>query len=221
MEVLYIDRWLVVINKTAGLLSIQDGYDLSAPHVRTEIEPEFGRCWIVHRIDKETSGVLLLARTKEAHRSFSILFEERKIVKEYRAIVAGKPHDIEFEINLPLRVNGDRKHRTVVDLERGKPALTRIQVISSNRNCSLLNVKPSTGYTHQIRAHLAYAGFPLLGDPLYSPTVNKVRLESYLSINRVALHAYSISFFHPFTQKELIITAPNPRDFSELLESFK
>lgn len=221
MEVLFFDRWLVVINKPAGLLSIQDGYDLNAPHVRTIIEEEFGHCWTVHRLDKETSGVLLLARTKGAHRSLSIQFEERSITKEYRAIVLGRPNDDEFEIDLPLRVNGDRKHRTIVDVVKGKPALTLIQVISSNRNWSLLSVKPKTGYTHQIRAHLACIGFPLLGDALYNPAGTKVNTESFLQINRVSLHALSIAFLHPFTHQEVSITAPYPADFLGILESLK
>lgn len=221
MEVLYSDRWLVVINKPAGLLSIQDGYDLKAPHVRTLIESDFGRCWIVHRLDKETSGALMLARTKKAHRSLSILFEERRIFKEYRAVVAGTPHDDVFEINLPLRVNGDRYHRTVVDIEGGKPALTLIQVISSNRDWTLLNAQPKTGYTHQIRSHLSHIGFPILGDSLYNPSVSKSKPENNSYINRVALHSYSLTFIHPFTTQEISFTAPYPPDFSTLLESLK
>ncbi len=221
MEVLYNDHWLVVINKPAGLLSIQDGYDLNAPHVRPLIESELGRCWIVHRLDKETSGALLLAKTKEAHRSLSILFEDRKINKVYSAIVAGKPQDIEFEINLPLRVNGDRRHRTIVDNVSGKPALTLVKVISSNRDLTLLSAKTKTGYTHQIRAHLAYMGFPLLGDLLYNPAFSKTKTENSSLINRVALHAMSITFIHPFTDQEVSITAPYPTDFSIFVESLK
>jgi RluA family pseudouridine synthase len=221
MEVLYTDRWLVVINKPAGLLSIQDGYDLQAPHVRTLIEPEFGRCWIVHRLDKETSGALILARTKEAHRSLSILFEERKITKDYRAIVEGKPNDDEFEIDLPLSVNGDRKHRTIVDISGGKPASTLIHVISSNRDWTVLSAQPRTGYTHQIRAHLSYMGFPLLGDQLYNPAGTNAKTDLSSLIDRVALHALSITFLHPFTHQELSITAPYPADFLGFLKSLK
>lgn len=221
MEILYSDRWLVVINKPAGLLSIQDGYNLDAPHVRTLLEPDFGRCWIVHRLDKETSGVLLLARTKEVHRLISILFEERKISKEYRAIAIGKPSVGEFEINLPLLVNGDRKHRTIVDLEKGKPALTLVEVISSNRDWSLLSVKTKTGYTHQIRCHLSYMGFPLLGDTLYTPKVAKPQPEEETSIRRVALHSNNVKFVHPYTNQEVTFIAPYPPDLSALLDLFK
>jgi RluA family pseudouridine synthase len=221
MEILYSDRWLVVINKPAGLLSIQDGYNLDAPHVRSLLEPDFGRCWIVHRLDKETSGVLLLARTKEVHRSISILFEERKISKEYRAIANGKPPAGEFEINLPLLVNGDRRHRTIVDLEKGKPALTMVEVISSNRDLSFLSIKTRTGYTHQIRCHLAYMGFPLLGDTLYTPKVAIPQPEEKTSIKRVALHSNNVKFVHPYTNQEVTFIAPYPPDLSALLDLFK
>ena len=138
MEVLYSDRWIVVINKPAGLLSIQDGYDRIAPHVRSLLDPKFGRCLVVHRLDKETSGTLLLARTKDAHRNLNIQFEKRMISKEYRAITSGKPASDEFEINLPLRVNGDRRHRTIIDFTNGKPASSFIKVLYSGLDWSLL-----------------------------------------------------------------------------------
>jgi RluA family pseudouridine synthase len=221
MEVLFSDRWIVVVNKPAGLLSIQDGYDLSALHVRTLIEPEFGRCWIVHRLDKETSGTLLLARTKDAHRSLNIQFEKRMITKEYRAIASGTPKSDEFEITLPLRVNGDRRHRTIVDLINGKSALTLIKVLYSNPEWSLLSVKPRTGYTHQIRAHLSHIGYPLLGDALYNPNSTKSKPENNSFISRVALHSFSLTFMHPVTNQEVTFTSPYPLDFSALVEPLK
>ena len=221
MKVLYSDRWIVVINKPAGLLSIQDGYDFIAPHVRRLIEPEFGPCFIVHRLDKETSGTLLLARTKDAHRNLNIQFEKRMISKEYRAIASGKPASDEFEINLPLRVNGDRRHRTIIDFSNGKHALSMIKVLYSGLDWSLLSVSPKTGYTQQIRAHLSHVGFPLLGDALYNPNVAKNSQENYSYINRVALHSYSLTFIHPFTNQEVTFTSPYPPDFSAILDPLK
>lgn len=221
MDVLYSDNSLVVVNKPAGLLSIQDGYDLTAPHVRTLLEPEFGQCWIVHRLDKETSGTLLLARTKDAHRSLNIQFENRMISKEYRAIASGKPTADELEITLPLRVNGDRRHRTIVDPLNGKPASTLIKVLYSNQDWSLLSVRPQTGYTHQIRAHLSHIGYPLLGDALYNPNVSKAKPENNSFFSRVALHSFSLTFIHPFTNQEVSFTSPYPPDFSALLEPLK
>ena len=221
MDVLYSDSSLVVVNKPAGLLSIQDGYDLTAPHVRTLLEPEFGQCWIVHRLDKETSGTLLLARTKDAHRSLNIQFENRMISKEYRAIASGKPTADELEIILPLRVNGDRRHRTIVDPLNGKSASTLIKVLYSTQDWSLLSVKPQTGYTHQIRAHLSHIGYPLLGDALYNLNVSKAKPENNSFFSRVALHSFSLTFMHPFTNQEVSFTSPYPPDFSALLEPLK
>ena len=110
----------------------------------------------------------MLARTKEIHRSLNILFENRKIKKEYRALIYGIPKEKEFTINLPLRVNADRQHRTRVDISKGKPALTSVEVLNSSNRISYLSVEPHTGYTHQIRAHLSHIQHPVVGDLLYA-----------------------------------------------------
>ncbi len=217
MEILYIDQWLMVINKPAGVLSIQDGYDRTAPHVRTILEPEFGRCWIVHRLDKETSGTLLLARTKEVHRSLSILFETRQIKKVYRALVFGKPLEEEFEIKLPLRIDADRHHRTKVDFQKGKPAQTIIELLQFSVNHSLLSVTPLTGYTHQIRAHLAYVNLPIIGDLLYSK-ISKIYTDEYiLKYPHLGLHSFSIQFIHPVTRQQIEIVSEPPQFMKDLL----
>lgn len=217
MEILYIDQWLMVINKPAGILSIQDGYDRTTPHVRTILEPEFGRCWIVHRLDKETSGTFLLARTKEVHRSLSILFETRQIKKEYRAVVLGIPPDREFEINLPLRINADRHHRTRVDFKKGKIAQTNIEIIQLMENRSLISAAPLTGYTHQIRAHLAYVNLPIIGDLLYRK-ISKIDTDEFiLKYHHLALHSYSIEFTHPVTQQHMEIVSEPPQFMRDLL----
>lgn len=217
MEILYIDQWLMAINKPAGVLSIQDGYDRTIPHVRTIIEPEFGRSWIVHRLDKETSGTLLLARSKEIHRSLSILFETRQITKEYRAIVFGIPSQEDLEINFPLRINADRHHRTRVDFIRGKAAQTNIKLIQQVNQFSLLSASPLTGYTHQIRTHLAYINLPIVGDLLYSKISQNNFINQNLNYSHLALHSYSIKFIHPITQQQLDITSDIPQFMKEIL----
>lgn len=218
MQILYIDQWLMVVNKPAGLLSIQDGYNLEAPYIRTELEPDYGRCWIVHRLDKETSGVFLLARTKETHRSLSLLFEKRLITKVYRAIVFGIPQDSKFDVDLPLRINADRRHRTKVDGIRGKPAFTSFEVLKSSRDVSLVSAIPHTGYTHQIRSHLAYLHFPIAGDTLYMGLYPNETFPEILKTTKLALHAYSLDFEHPVTQENLHIFVDPPDFFSKLME---
>lgn len=199
MEICYLDQWLIVINKPAGLLSIADGYNLALPHVRTVLEPEFGRCWIVHRLDKDTSGTLLLARSQEIHRALSILFETRMVKKQYRTLVFGVPSESTFSVEAPLRVNADRHHRTRIDIKKGKPASTRFELLETFENHSLLSAMPLTGYTHQIRAHLAFVNHPILGDELYFGLSNIEQIQPVPEVPRLSLHAYSLEFIHPAT----------------------
>jgi tRNA pseudouridine32 synthase/23S rRNA pseudouridine746 synthase len=221
MDILYEDEWLLIVNKPSGLLTIQDGYSNDLPHSRTLLEPKFGRCWIVHRLDKETSGILVLARSKEIHRSLSLLFQQREISKRYQAIVYGKPERLFFDISEPLKVNGDRSHRTVVDQIGGKPALTKITVVKSNGLLSVVDAEPYTGYTHQIRAHLCFIVHPILGDPLYFDKHLKEYKHFSSLAPRLALHSQRISFRHPITQSQLSILAPYPEDYRLMLELIK
>ena len=219
MDTLYVDQWLLIVNKPSGFLSIQDGYDLQLPHIRNLLEPEYDRCWIVHRLDKETSGAIVVARTKESHRALSLLFEKREILKSYRAVVEGILSENKTEIDLPIRINGDRKHRTVIDQVKGKTASTSIEFISKYEDYSLVSAFPHTGYTHQIRAHLAYIKHPILGDSLYNLHPKDNAFDQI--INRLALHSYSLEFIHPFTIKTLKVIAPFPESLLPLLTLFK
>lgn len=215
------DDALVVIDKPAGLLSLPDGYDPSIPYLQKLLEPEFGKLWIVHRLDRETSGVLVLARSAEAHHKLNDQFSDRQVRKTYHALVFGFPAWHETQIDSPLRKNGDRQHRTVVDYQYGKPASTSLRVLEIFNSTALIEARPHTGYTHQIRAHLASIGLPLIGDSLYGhraealiqapPSVDHV-------IARVALHALEICFTHPFTGETMAFHAPYPEDFSNAIQ---
>lgn len=217
MYILFQDDSIIAINKPSGLLTIRDGYNPNLPTVKTLLEEEFGRCLIVHRLDKETSGVLLVARNKDTHRLLNLAFENRQIHKIYHSIIIGVPPDNEFEINLPLKVDGNRNHRTVVNYEKGKPAKSSIVVLQTFGNFSLVEVKPETGYTHQIRAHLFNTGFPILGDHLYS----KHDPVQFNFIERTALHAFQINFLHPQTNLPMTISATYPADFLQTLSLLK
>lgn len=218
--IIYEDETLIGFNKPAGLLSIPDGYDPALPHVAGLLSPYFGKLYIVHRLDRDTSGVMILARSLEIHRHLNLQFERRAVKKVYHAIVFGTPEWDTLTVDAPLRVNGDRRHRTTVSPKTGKPASTEFQVIRRFRNCTLLEARPLTGYTHQIRAHLLYCGHPILADPIYFSQSTFPLFDEYGGqlIARLALHAKSISFMHPITGDTVIIQAPYPHDFESALK---
>ena len=220
------DDDIVAVNKPAGLCTIMDGYDASLPYLAGLLQELFGRVWVVHRLDKETSGVVLFARNAPTHRALNIQFQLREIKKEYRALVVGIPSWETNRISLPLKVNGDRSHRTVIDYQAGKPAETEVKVLQNFQGYSYLSAFPHTGYTHQIRAHLAATGFPLLQDPLYKSRLPETRFQieaqkllPSLPIHRCALHAVEITFHHPLTGENMSIQAPEPEDFIRTIQA--
>jgi RluA family pseudouridine synthase len=208
IEILFSDDALLVINKPAGLLSIPGGHDPDRIHLRGILEPDYGPLWIVHRLDKDTSGVMVLARHAIAHRDLNTQFSVHSIEKIYHAIVIDTPPWDEVTIEAPLRVNVGRRKRTVVDTQRGKPAATTFHVLERFRVYSLLQAHPKTGRTHQIRAHLYSLGFPVLADPLYGTG----KTSQY--IQRSALHAHKLTFTHPMAAEQVTFSAPYPDDFA-------
>jgi RluA family pseudouridine synthase len=226
VPIIWRDEDLLVIDKPAGLLSVPDGYDPALPYIKSELEPEFGSLWIVHRLDRQTSGVMVLARNPQAHRHLNYQFQERQVKKIYHAIVLGDPPWEQKLIKLPLRIDGDRQHRTVVDKRNGIPAITNLRVLERFRTCCLVEAAPMTGRRHQIRAHLTAEGAPILGDELYGKSMaSKLTEADYsigdnqkLPITRLALHAWSIYISHPNSAEAQTFQAPYPADFVASLE---
>jgi len=210
-EIIYIDEALLVVDKPAGLLSLPDGHDPTKPHSRSVLEPEFGRLWIVHRLDRETSGVMVLARNEVAHRNLNLQFSNRQISKIYHTLVSGIPDWDEQNVALPLRSNVGRRRRTAIAMGKGKEAITHFRVLERFEDCALLEARPKTGRRHQIRAHIYSLGHPVLSDSLYGSGEKSPR------INRLALHAFSLTFNHPHTGERMPFQSSTPDDFASAL----
>ncbi len=212
MDILHLDESIIVLNKPAGLSVLPDGWEKDSQYLVKMLEEEYGRVFIVHRLDKTTSGVMVFVRTAEAHRALNMQFEKHEAQKIYHAIANGNPKWDEHIAKHPLRVNVGHKHRTMVDEKNGKPSETRFKVLKRYPTHSLLEAQLMTGRTHQIRVHAYALGHPLLGDVLYSAPETNL-------ISRPALHAYSLSFRHPQTNERLTFTAPYPPDFESALKN--
>lgn len=196
--IVYIDSFIIIVNKPPELRSIPDGYNKSLPNLQTILKEYYPAIFTVHRLDKETSGLIIFGRNKLAHRNLNIQFEQKLINKKYHALVHNIPGWDEFTLNQPLSINGDRKHRSVIN-SKGKSSTTVFRKIDSNMSdhMALIEAQPKTGYTHQIRAHLNHLGFPILGDHLYSMNLSPSQLQLNKSVQRMMLHATSIEFKHP------------------------
>jgi len=208
IEILFQDSDLLVIFKPSGLSVLPEGWDKDAPYLIKLLEPKFGRLWVVHRLDKITSGVFLLARNPASHRDINIQFEHHKVTKKYHAILVGEPDWKHYAAHQPLRSNSGHAHRTVVDSVKGKQASTHFRVMASSNGHILVEASPQTGRTHQIRAHAAASGHPILADTLYGAPPTAI-------ISRPALHAYTLEFAHPTNHETLLFSAPYPADLIE------
>ena len=212
MDILHSDDSLLVIDKPAGLPVLPDGWEPNAPYLVKILEADFGKLWIVHRLDKVTSGVLVFARNADAHRLLSLQFEKHQAMKTYHALAEGEPAWDQTSAGQPLRANVGHRHRTVVDRRKGKSSRTDFRVLKRLRGRVLLEAQPVTGRTHQVRAHAAALGYPLLGDFLYGAPRTDL-------IARPALHAHSLVLVHPATGASVSFQAPYPEDFQRALDA--
>lgn len=218
LEVLHEDDSLLAINKPAGLTvhpgaGQRQGTLVNALVYRGINLSDTGggfRPGIVHRLDKDTSGVILIAKNNRVHRHLSDQLKQRSTVKRYLALVWGIPDPTSGVIDAPIgRHPVNRKKMTVIST--GRPSVTTFDTIESRNGFSLLDIAPSTGRTHQIRVHLAHNHTPIVGDQVYAP--NRPKL-----VPRQFLHASSIQFIHPLTQSDMKIAAPMPEDLVNSLK---
>lgn len=223
IDILYQDSDVVIVNKPCGMVvhpaaGNEDRTLVNALlyHVKdlSGIGGEM-RPGIVHRLDKDTSGLILIAKNDKAHTVLSEQFKERSMEKHYRAVAFGNFPNESGLIDAPIaRHPVDRKKMAIVP--GGKPSQTEWKVLEHLRSAAYLDVHLLTGRTHQIRVHMYSIGHPLLGDRIYAPNI-----KTSTHIPRLMLHAYSLSFTHPTSLERITLTAPLPEKFSASLEKLR
>ena len=231
LDVVFEDEHLIVVNKPAGLVvhpaaGNRDGTLVNAllHHCRGRLSGINGvaRPGIVHRIDKDTSGLLVVAKTDAAHEGLARQFADHSISRAYLAVCAGRPHPAAGTVSGRIgRSDANRKKMAVLDPDstRGKHAVTHYRTLKLLRDCTLIECRLETGRTHQVRVHCASIGHPLLGDPVYGRTPAALRpLLRDLGFARQALHATSLGFDHPVTGERVDFRAELPPDMRELID---
>lgn len=221
LDILFEDAHLIAVNKPAGMVvhpapghPDQTFVNALLHHCRSMDFIDSVRPGIVHRLDKDTSGVLLAAKTTEAHAKLVEMFSGRRIEKDYLAICIGTPQ--EGLIDAPMRRHPTRRKEMAVCFEHGKEAKTRCKVLGKNGQLSLVQIQLLTGRTHQIRVHLKHIGAPVLGDAVYG----NAGANKKFNVKRQLLHASRLQFLHPITNFPVELFAPVPKDLLLYTEIF-
>jgi len=227
--VIFDNQHFMAVNKASGISVCGDRWDESKERLDRLLERDLKipKIYTVHRIDRETSGLVVFAKDRETHRSLSLFFEKRKIYKLYIAVVHGRPSWKETSCDLALVPDGNKKHMTIIDKYRGKESLTHFTYLLSAGNYSVLEARPQTGRIHQIRVHLAALGHPVVCDSLYGKE-KPVKLSSFKRgwkgdpidekplLSRLGLHAKELTL-----PDEQTLTAPLAKDMLSLIKQME
>jgi len=235
LDFLYEDDDILVVDKPPGIIVHPGAGRMSGTLVNAllfhgkRLSRLGGDCrpGVVHRLDKETSGVLLVAKTDDAHRAMAAQFKNREVEKTYLALVSGSMDGEEGEIESAIGRHPVKRIRMKGHVEEGRYALTKWKVVERFPGATLLEVKPYTGRTHQIRVHLSEAGHPVVGDKMYSSQKRIKRIHNMkvraalLGLKRHALHAHRLSFRHPASGEWLTLESPMPYDMRRAAEALR
>jgi RluA family pseudouridine synthase len=234
--IIYEDNHITAVNKAAGVSVSGDRWDESLERLDKLLGSFYnGPIFTVHRLDRDTSGLIVFARDEDTHRYLSRAFESREVEKIYYAVVHGRPVWAETDCALALVPDGDKLHRTIIDKHHGKKSLTRFRLLGSAGSYSVVEARPATGRTHQIRVHLSCLGHPVVCDPLYGArnSPKPVYLSNFKKgwrgdpleekplLSRLGLHAAKLSLPYPPGESGLTLSAPLSRDMAALIKQME
>lgn len=203
LDILHADHEILLVNKPAGLLSVPGKGAHLADCLLTRVQAAYPEALLVHRLDRDTSGVMVFALTPPAQRHLGLQFEKRQVKKTYVARIWGHLDQKTGEVDLPLIVDWPNRPRQMVDVENGKPAQTEWRVLRKGENETRVRLMPRTGRSHQLRVHMMSLGHPILGDPFYAS-------GPALDYPRLMLHSESLRLRHPDGGKGMTFKAPVP-----------
>ncbi len=233
-EILFEDDDILVINKKAGILCIPDRYNSDIENLYALLKKYREAIYPVHRLDKETSGVMIYAKTEASHKELSRQFETRETQKEYLAILEGRPEKQEETIDTFLAPSIHEKDKMVVLPKKGKRAITTYRILESYKHFSFASIVIKTGRQHQIRAHMSHVGHPLAVDAKYgnrkaiyafdiktNKYIQKENKQPIPLISRHSLHAYKLTITHPARKEQIEFTAELPKDMRATLNQLR
>lgn len=197
LPIVYLDAQLIVLDKPSGLLAVPGLGPENQDNLASRVQAVYPEARVVHRLDRDTSGLIVMARDADSQRRLNCQFQERQVEKTYHAVVIGQPLDDAGCIEWPLRKDFARPPRHCVDPLLGKPATTFWCVLSRAADRARLELTPRTGRSHQLRVHLSHLGHPILGDPLYG------QADAVGLADRLSLHASRLELEHPATGRRI------------------
>ena len=232
LTITYENEDFIAVNKEAGILTIPDRHDDTQVSLYKILNQKYGKIFIVHRLDRDTSGLILFAKNEATHKYLSQLFEQRNIQKYYLGIVRGSMPEKKGSINEPIAEHPVKKGMMAIH-KKGKPSLTNYEVLEDYGIYSLVQFEIQSGRTHQIRVHTKSIGHPVVGDEVYGDgkpvllssfkkkyKLSQNELEERPIISRLALHSFRLHF-RGFDRQDYFIEAPLPKDMKALLQQLR